>query len=422
MKKTRFFAMGLLVLGLIFAACGSTGGGGVPQKDSAVDQNRIKHYGEEMQRLIENGLPAAEIERQLQDLLDKNSLTQAEYQQLVNESKAKAAERQAKAEAEKQAKEEAARKAAEERRALAERQEQERRAAIDAANAKGVSAEDFEYDINSKGDGILIKKYNGLATIVNIPATIEGYPVKELGEMIFYGNDNITSVTIPDSVTAIYSVSSKDNHLRYSEYSSGPVGVSHGIFGNCRKLQSVTLSKNIKSIPHAAFGFCRDLTSITIPNGVTAIGAFAFYECTRLQSVTLPDSLIEIMEGAFAGTGLTDIVLPKSLGGLNSRGWWGDQGAFQNCTNLKNVTFQSNNLVIGYRSFAGCTALESLTINGNISRIDNDDDSDTGVFNGCSFTAVNIGSNVTKIVNVDLILEKGANLPLATRAALNKVR
>jgi hypothetical protein len=195
-------------------------------------------------------------------------------------------------------------------------------------------------------------------------------------------------------------------------------------FGNCTNLESVTLSRNIKAIPQNAFAFCKNLSSIIIPNGVTVIGANAFFKCSSLQSVTLPDSLVEIGRKAFFDTGLTSIVLPKSLKILNSDGIPGDSGVFQNCESLKSVTFQSNNLVIGHSSFAGCTALESLTINANISRIGNDyDDYDSkGVFDGCAFTTVNIGPNVTKIGNVDRIIEKGVNLPLAVRAALNRVR
>jgi hypothetical protein len=417
MKKARFLSMGLpavfLALGLVLTACGSVGGGGVPQKAPAADTKEQDGIQLELRVLepernmirqqIEDGVPAEQIEEWLQTLLFNKSLTQAEFQHLVSELKVQVQE-SAEWQAEKQAKEEAARKAEEERWALAERQEQERRAAIDAANAKGVSAEDFEYDINRDGTGILIKEYKGLATIVNIPATIEGFPVKELGEWAFY-RSNITSVTIPDSVTVL--------HEGGSSYDERDSQIFYGIFSGCGNLQSVTMSKSIKTIPVYAFKGCYNLTSVIIPNGVTVIGRGAFSGCVSLQNLTLPDSLIEIHKGAFSGAGLTDIVLPKNLKRLGDNY---DRGVFQNCEKLGSVTFQSNGLDIGSEAFSGCTALKSLTINGNFINIGD------FAFSGCSFTTVNVGPNVTRIANVDEILERGVNLPLAAKAALNKAR
>jgi hypothetical protein len=227
MKKARLFAAGLLVLGLILSACAST----IPrtdiqQKGSVVDQSpnfkswQLRIAGAQTQTEIET------IESDLRLLAASGELTLAEYQQLLNELKAQERLEQLareKAEAERRKAEEEQRqvrlareKAEDERRKVEEEQrqvrlaqeraeaERRRKAEIDAINAKGVSAEDFEYDINSKGDGIIITKYKGLATIVNIPTTIEGFPVKELGRMVFQNNDDITSVTIPDSVTVIY--------------------------------------------------------------------------------------------------------------------------------------------------------------------------------------------------------------------------
>ncbi|MDR1307452.1 MAG: hypothetical protein LBK74_07755, partial [Treponema sp.] len=153
MKKGQWFAAGTLAVLLIsaLASCGSTG-------PSKAEQER------QAQEFIR--------QQQAQAVLEQREAEKAQVERLAREraeAAQKAAEEKAAAE----------RKAAEERAAAA--QAEERQTAIDAANARGVTAEDFDYDIIRDGTGIVITGYKGMATIVNIPAVIEGLPVKELG-------------------------------------------------------------------------------------------------------------------------------------------------------------------------------------------------------------------------------------------------
>ena len=80
----------------------------------------------------------------------------------------------------------------------------------------------------------------------------------------FYGCTNLTSVTIPDSVTSIGSFA----------------------FECCTGLTSVTIPDSVTSIGDSAFSGCSNLSSVTIGNSVTSIGSYAFEGCTGLTSVT----------------------------------------------------------------------------------------------------------------------------------------
>ena len=82
-----------------------------------------------------------------------------------------------------------------------------------AATAQG----EFTYTTNSDGTGITITAYSGPNT-VDIPSTINGLTVADIGETAF-GNADITSVIIPTGVTNI--------------------GVA--AFGNCEDLTNVDL-------------------------------------------------------------------------------------------------------------------------------------------------------------------------------------
>ena len=79
----------------------------------------------------------------------------------------------------------------------------------------------------------------------------------------YYGCINMTSVTIPNSVTSI----------------------GNQAFNDCWGLTSVTIPNSVTTIGAIAFGYCSGLTSVTIPNSVTSIGKSAFYDCSGLTSV-----------------------------------------------------------------------------------------------------------------------------------------
>ena len=68
-------------------------------------------------------------------------------------------------------------------------------------------------------------------------------------------------------------------------------------------ITSVTIPESITSISGGAFRLFRNMKSITIPDGITIIGEGAFYGCSNLTSVTIPDSVTRIDRWAFEGCG-----------------------------------------------------------------------------------------------------------------------
>ena len=81
----------------------------------------------------------------------------------------------------------------------------------------------------------------------------------------FYDCTSLSSVTIPNSVTSLYT----------------------GAFRNCTSLTSITIPSGVTYVGEASFNQCTSLTSVTLPSGVTEIATYAFYNCTSLQSVTI---------------------------------------------------------------------------------------------------------------------------------------
>lgn len=125
--------------------------------------------------------------------------------------------------------------------------------------------------------------------------------VTKIGDRAFYYCVSLTSVTIPDSVTTI------------GDYA----------FYNCRSLTNITISDSVTTIGNHVFTYCVKLTSVTIPDGVTAIKVGAFQNCISLTSITIPGSVTSINTYVFDGCNeLTDIYLkpttPPTLGGTSA--------------------------------------------------------------------------------------------------------
>ena len=104
-------------------------------------------------------------------------------------------------------------------------------------------------------------------------------------------------------------------------------------FYDCDNLTSVTITDSVTSIGYYAFGYCDSLTNVTIPNSVTSIGSAAFSDCTSLTSVTIPDSVTSIGSAAFEDChSLTSVTIPDSV---TSIGYY----AFRYCSMLTSITF-----------------------------------------------------------------------------------
>ena len=68
-------------------------------------------------------------------------------------------------------------------------------------------------------------------------------------------------------------------------------------------MTSVTIPNSVTSIWSSAFSGCSGLTSITIPNSVNTIDYRSFFGCSGLTSVTIPNSIKIIRDEAFSDCG-----------------------------------------------------------------------------------------------------------------------
>lgn len=171
--------------------------------------------------------------------------------------------------------------------------------------AQEYTSGDFKYKLYSNGDAE-ITKYTGRDSKLTVPETLAGHKVLRIGVSAFSDCSNLTSITIPDSVTSI--------------------GVC--AFYHCSNLTSISIPDSVTCIDEHAFYYCSNLTSITIPDSAASIGRFAFYSCNNLTSIIIPDSVTSIGEHAFSWCdSLTSITIPDSVTSIGV-------GAFSYCAKL----------------------------------------------------------------------------------------
>ncbi len=219
------------------------------------------------------------------------------------------------------------------------------------------------------------------------------YSIKEgtkaIADAAFEYCDNLTSITIPDSVTSIgnHAFCNSDS-LTSIEIPDSVTSIGEDAFYGCDGLASVIIGNSVTSIGDRAFSYCNSLTSITIPDSVTNIGNSAFASCDSLTNVTIGNSVTSIGNSVFNSCiSLTSVTIPDSVTSIG-------ESAFYGCYRLTSITIPDSVTSIGNSAFAVCNKLTSITIPDGITSIGN------SVFNSCiSLTNVTIGNSVTSIGN-----------------------
>lgn len=162
---------------------------------------------------------------------------------------------------------------------------------------------DDGYTYTVEDGGVVVTGYNGAETSVEIPQTIGGKQVVEIGFEAFrnskvksvkipFGVKKISafafcqsaleSVEIPETVTFIGNNAFSYTNLTEFETPLGISTVSAEMFSFCEQLESVIISDNITQIDYGAFAFCLSLEAVYVPYSVDYISDDAFEGCFDL--------------------------------------------------------------------------------------------------------------------------------------------
>ena len=213
----------------------------------------------------------------------------------------------------------------------------------------------FKYTLNKNNEatitGSVFTKVEELVGHLDVPASIDGYPVIEVGG--FSKFKYLTSVSIEDGVATISSNAFKETNI--SSVELGTVNkIAAAAFLGC-PITSVDLT-NVTSLGNGAFGNT-NITYVSIPITLTSIGLGGnggpFYG-SALSSYTLEGNPSSIKEGLFAGcTQLHTIDIPDNITTIEA-------AAYYKCSGLTRITGMKKVTKIGALAFAFCSSLEQL--------------------------------------------------------------
>lgn len=200
---------------------------------------------------------------------------------------------------------------------------------VDGIYYKITSIENSTVEVIKKDSG----KYSG---DIKIPSSInlnnKNYSVTSIGELAFNGCNEMTSISIPNTV----------------------INLGYRALYNCSALTSVTIPNSVRLIAERTFNGCSGLTSLTFGDSVEYIGWASFCRCSSLTSVTLPASIICIGDLAFSGcNNLETIYIPDCVTRVCNE-------SFSNCSNITSVIIGESVTNIGDKAFHNCEKLASV--------------------------------------------------------------
>jgi hypothetical protein len=152
----------------------------------------------------------------------------------------------------------------------------------------------YTLEKDEHGDDVAtIVEYNGSATALVIPTTLDGYKVVGIGDCAFERRPTITSLTISEGITYLGARAFGDCDALASV--SVPASLAEceadwgaGPFAECDALKQVSFAAGARAVPQYVFSGCTGIESVSVPEGCTEVGDYAFARCTALASASLP--------------------------------------------------------------------------------------------------------------------------------------
>ena len=240
---------------------------------------------------------------------------------------------------------------------------------------------------------------------ITIPSMLGGCPVTSIGDSAFCGCSNLTSVTIPASLTnvcrcafsncgALRSFAVDDKNAKYSSR-SGLLCSKDGTTLVAGVNGDVTIPSSVANIGTYAFGRCSGLKTVEIPSSVVDIGFCAFYGCSGLKSFSVSsdnpsysshNGLLCSKDGAVLIAGVNgNVTIPDVVTSIG-------ECAFQRYEELVSVAIPSSVTNIGVCAFSGCVSLLSARIPSSVRCVE------CQAFLGCrKMRALEISKGVTRI-------------------------
>ena len=260
--------------------------------------------------------------------------------------------------------------------------------------------------------------YNTFTGCTNITSVVVHENVKEIFASAFDGCTSLSKVTIKSQDVLSKQMLSAVFGEQVTDYiiDNGLTTIGGNVFSNCTNMSSITIPSSITTINIDAFKGCenlskvvvndlaawyrisfgnalanplfyakhlydnanKEITELVIPEDLSTINEFAFSGCVNISKISLNNNTIASAKytknanlGNCFGSGVKEIVLGDNITSLG-------ECAFFNCQSLSSVSLPNTLTSIGAMTFSGCSSLSSITIPNSIVSIGN------SAFYGCN--------------------------------------
>ena len=115
-------------------------------------------------------------------------------------------------------------------------------------------------------------------------------PVGEIGAAAFQGCAALSTLSVSVQEETILSERALENCTSLTQWDipTGIYSIGSYAFSGCASLTSITIPDTVTAVDKCAFKGCISLSKITIPDSVTQMGAAVFSGCTALSELTIP--------------------------------------------------------------------------------------------------------------------------------------
>ena len=154
--------------------------------------------------------------------------------------------------------------------------------------------------------------------------------LEHIESQAFQACENLTTVTIPSTVTGIDVFAFSDclnlatinyNAIDASESKLLISNSAYPPFISLNNNLTINIGKNVRVIPSFLFAAC-PVSTLNIEEGLEEIGQQSFYRCLNLRSVVIPSTITSINSIAFDDcTNLSTITIRKSENSITGAPW-----------------------------------------------------------------------------------------------------
>lgn len=192
--------------------------------------------------------------------------------------------------------------------------------------------------------------------------------LKEIGLKAFRAT-NIKELVIPASVKKVEgSAFAYSPNLTKVTFAASQMELIEGCFAGCHKLQSVTFPASLtRDMTYDMFRDCPMLTTVTLPKNLRTVPQQMFSGCKSLRKIDLPATVTKIDGHAFSGCPITDLVITNVTEV--------DDSSFMGCKSLKTITINKtlrdklidDNYWLYTTNFSDNPSLQLVVKNGQVS-------------------------------------------------------